>query len=293
LDWPPSKENIGGFIGFLIAEYVGLQLLAAIQALLAGVVTGPTAFFGLIGIAVIALGIFFLLFGFGVIKLRTTKLSRLESALSDVITKRDTTFRERVNKYVLLEAEAEALLQVSHADFYVNPDLMVNAEQDSPHLTDLAVNLLQAVKQAKLKSLKPPKPPRESALRFSIISTTDWFEVGIANGSIKDTGPSKVTSGTIRHTETFSNYFHVNHADSPLLKMWAVATVEYPRGITPLCLLRKGNKGHLDVSIRSVSLVKLPFGKWAIVSHWILGILSGWVYETSPKEKNEVTFPLW
>lgn len=91
------------------------------------------------------------------------KLDELETGLFEVMLERpaissstsgDTyinkiPFQQRVNKYIRLEAEAEHLLGVRHDDFYVNPDRLEASQSNWAHITDLAYNLLQKVKESR------------------------------------------------------------------------------------------------------------------------------------------------
>lgn len=94
--------------------------------------------------------------------MQAPRLEALERELGGILTAPTQTFmtsgdtyvgkipfRERVNKYVLLETEAEALLGVDHETFYINPELYEASQGNAARLTDSTSKLLLKVKEAK------------------------------------------------------------------------------------------------------------------------------------------------
>jgi len=214
----------------------------------------------------------------------SNKLDEMEKTLATVVTERDSKFQDRVNKYVLAVAEAENLLGVSHKDFFVNSEIMNNQERDSAHLTDLAFKLLVIVKQNKEKMAV--EPLKETTLDVFVTSTTDWFEIGIENGQLRMPIETKIISGAVENSVPNANYLYVNHSKSPRLQMRIKATFLLPRK-NAICVLRKGDAGHLAVSISA--------GIWIVWPSLPAVSLTPdtWTYKENPtKPKNELTFSL-
>jgi hypothetical protein len=118
----------------------------------------------------------------------------------------------------------------------------------------------------------------QTALDFWVTSTTDWFEIGIENGKLHVVGRPRFETGSSEPPAVGVNYFHINHSKSPSLKMKISATFNLQRK-KPICVLRKGDIGHLYVQVTTTGFWWTYLGKWE--------------YSRSPNNKNEVTFPLY
>jgi len=129
---------------------------------------------------------------------------------------------------------------------------------------------------------------KEITLAFQITSTTEWFDIGIENGKLIDIGKWQVSAGNIESDPVLhENYFTINHAKFPFLKMRIKATFKLPPN-NAVCLLRKADSGHFTVDVES--------GVFPFRSHPFLPSASKTVgkcdYAKSLKPKNEKTFPL-
>jgi hypothetical protein len=122
-----------------------------------------------------------------------------------------------------------------------------------------------------------PQAHGKATLEFWLTSTTDWFDVGIENGTLLSIEKWEISSGNIEPPELYENCFHITQDKSQSLKMRITATFELPKH-GAICLLRKADSGDIDIKVE--------------LSGFLHPIVGNCTYTRSPKEKNELTFPL-
>jgi hypothetical protein len=144
-------------------------------------------------------------------------------------------------------------------------------------------------KQEALRVLLSAVQLKELKVLIDITSKgSEWFDLGIQNGRLVDTGKWRILTGNIDNNPVpHENYFTINHSKSPSLKMRIKATFQVPPKHA-LCVLRKGDSGHLSVRVQTG---RFPFSRYPFFSLWSDDIGER-DYERSPNPKNELTFEL-
>ena len=116
-------------------------------------------------------------------------------------------------------------------------------------------------------------------LEFLLTSTTDWFEIGIENGTLVALEEWETAREPATHRVTsvvpFPDHIQIKPDGPQLLRMSIKATFEVPKyGVS--CVLRKADSGYLEVKVMMSAFLHPMVGKYS--------------YTSTAKEKNEVTF---
>ena len=142
--------------------------------------------------------------------------------------------------------------------------------------TRTSTEVIDRPRQQKSETLQH-KAHGKATLEFLLTSTTDWFDVGIENGTLIGITKFESSSGSIGPPTPYENYFRITEDKSQLLKMKIKATFELPKH-GAICLLRKADSGDIDIKVELSGFLHPTVGRCT--------------YTRSPKEKNELTFPL-